>query len=409
MADVSRVDFIITARDQATRVFRDLNRSIGSVQSAFAALGVGLSAGAFVSSIKHVIESADQLDKLSTITGRSTASLSELKTAFHFGQAEIDPFAKGMRDFNRTLVEASDTSSKAGRLFKALGVDVLAGPDKAFRQFVDSFSKLPEGELRAAAAMEVMKKSGASWIPILAEGTKGLDDAAEKTRKFGIVVSSDFARQAKEFNDNLKLMGKARESFQMQIARHSLPALTEITKELANSGEKGHLLWGFMNEGAKLFYATVGRIFPSLEGMTQKAFDDLTRLTRETQGLGTQRVSGKIRYPSGPAAQDPGITPDPEAVRRALALTDQLQKRQIAALQQMEEKKRVLLSLSEEELMLQRVQTGTYKDFDAATVVRLLNMAVEIDWRKRDSEAIERHYGWFRKQTPCWLHRGIPE
>jgi lambda family phage tail tape measure protein len=50
-------------------------------------------------------------------------------------------------------------------------------------------------------------------------------------------------------------------------------------------------------------------------------------------------------------------------------------------MEQMEEKKRTLFDLNEQDLMLLRITTGSYKDFDSDTKVRLLNMALEIDER----------------------------
>jgi hypothetical protein len=68
-------------------------------------------------------------------------------------------------------------------------------------------------------------------------------------------------------------------------------------------------------------------------------------------------------------------------VRKALAETEALYKRQALAIQAMEEKKRSLFDLDEQELMILRITTGSYKDFDSDTKVRLLNMALDIDLR----------------------------
>jgi lambda family phage tail tape measure protein len=371
---------------RATDIFsrgvgRMLNQTLG-LKAALASTFSVAGAGYF---FKGIVDQADALGKLSEKVGITTEKLSELKLAAKLGDLNDESFNRGLRDFNRMLVEASDTSSKASRIFRALGVDIKQGPERAFRDFVDAFSKLPEGELRTAVAMEVLKKSGAEWIPILAQGTKGLDDAAEKARSLGLVVSTDFARQAQEFNENIKLIQSSTLAFGMAITKGALPALSEMAQRIEAANERGQKWKGIFTELRLLMIATGGNMAWTEQQAQQRqqAFDEIRNPPRQT-------VSGKIRNAEAAWGTPGGLpAPDPEAVRRAVAESEALYKRQMLAIQQMEEKKRSLFNLNEQELMLLRITEGSYKDFDVETKVRLLNLALEIDLRAEHNRVLE--------------------
>lgn len=393
-ADVAqlRTDFA-----RATRMAQDFGSRVSSIMR-MAGLSIGsvVSAGAFVALVKRAIDAADEIGKLNQKLGISVERLSELKFAGELANVSFDTFTKGLKGFNLSLVEANNASSKAAKLFKVLGVDVRAGPYEAFRQFAEAFSKLPEGELRAAVATEILKKAGLDLIPVMAGGAKGLDDAAEKARNLGIVMSEDFAKQAAVFNDQMTMLGSRSTKLGIALAKDLLPFLNNVTGALADGALKARFWGAAMEEALKIVAATFKGLselpfMPALSPITEKRFESFFNPPR-------QSVSGKIRGVQTWQQQlAPPPAPDPEAVRRALAESEGLMKRQIAAVQQMEEKKRSLFNLNEEELMLLRVTTGTYKDFDVQTRMRLFGLAIELDERKQLIERIEIEYGAVNK------------
>lgn len=243
------------------------NKAMGVMEAGAQKLA-GVLAAAFSvekirSSIQGAIDQADQLNKLNQKIGVSVERLSELKLAAELSDVSFEAFGKGLRAFNLSLVEAQDSSSKAGQLFKALGVDITAGPDKAFRQFAEAMSKLEDGELKTAAAMEILKKAGAEMIPMLNGGAKGLDDTAEKARKLGLLIGTDFARNAESFNDNMKLLSKGAESMGIALAEKGAGALVTISTNLLDAKMKGDLLSASLLEVARVA-AVVASLMPGI-------------------------------------------------------------------------------------------------------------------------------------------------
>ena len=292
-----------------------MNAAFDKISVGLASVGVGLSVGAFTGFIKGVLDTGDELNKLAQKTGITVERLSELKFAAELGGIDNATLGKGLKEFNKSLVEASDSSSKAAAVFKALGVDITAGPDKAFRQFAESFSRLPEGELRAAAATEVLKKAGFDLIPVLQGGAKGLDEAATQAQKLGIVMSGKLAEQAERFNDNLTRLSKGSTALGISLTGHLLPPLATLTDNIVEATLKGEKWLGVLKEAAKIITATSSLI----PGYIGRAAD--LQAQRLFANNGSRLSVGKIG-----GLDDPKKDPDAEArkkmeeaLRRALA------------------------------------------------------------------------------------------
>jgi lambda family phage tail tape measure protein len=348
------------------------------------AITSALSVGGAVAFTQHVIDLADELGKLHEKTGRSVENLSELKLAYELGGGAADQFSLGLREWNKRLIEATDGSSKTSRVMKALGVDIKAGPTESFRQFADAFARLPE-DMRASVASDLLKKGAEGWVAVLAKGSAGFDAAADKARALGLVISDDFAKQAETFNSNMRLLQQASVGFANVILRDTLPVLTEWSAVMAKAAERGGTLAGVM-QGLRYLNARTGAALSPDDPLFKEKLDRVRTQMVEPGALHSgQLSSGRIKGFNDYVGDLPLATdraaPDPEALRKALAETEALYKRQAAAIQAMEEKKRSLFDLDEQELMILRVTTGSYKDFDSDTKVRLLNMALDIDLR----------------------------
>jgi lambda family phage tail tape measure protein len=367
---------------RAVAIFESgINRMSRTALGFKSALAGSLTVGGLVAFSKSVLDSAAELQQIHEKTGRAVESLSELKLAYELGGGAADQFSLGLREWNKRLIEATDSSSKTARVMRALGVDIKAGPTESFRQFADAFAKLPE-EMRASVASDLLKKGAEGWVAVLAKGSAGFDDAADKARKLGLVISSEFAQQAEQFNSNMKLLEKGSISLANALLTKAAPAFEAISERLVRAAERGEKL----KEIWLILQQINAMSLPESDPLSGKAVSpNETQIQAMMQG---RLTSGKIKG-AAPAREFLGdlplatdrVAPDPEAVRKALAETEALYKRQALAIQAMEEKKRSLFDLDEQELMILRITTGSYKDFDSDTKVRLLNMALDIDLR----------------------------
>jgi hypothetical protein len=202
---------------------------------AAAASAGALAAGAL---IKSSIDSADALSKMSKTLGLSVEKLSALQYAAGLSGIENEALSASLGKLNKNARDAYLGVGAAKDAFDALGITVansagnLRTNDEIFAQIVDKFSKMPNGIEKSAFAMDIFGKSGAALIPLLNEGTQGLGKLTAEADRLGVIVGSETAAAAEQFNDNLDKMKSAVQGLGLKMATEALPALNEFTNTI---------------------------------------------------------------------------------------------------------------------------------------------------------------------------------
>jgi hypothetical protein len=244
-----KVYYELTAIDGASRVFKTVEGSAAALAARYRQLisvaGVAGVGGTLFSMVKSAIDSGDQLVKLSQKTGFAVERLGELKHGAMLSDVSMEQLTIGLREFNKSITEASNPTSKAAKLFRELGVDVKKGPDAALRQFSDAISRMTDASTRATLAGEILGRTvGADMVPWLMKGAAGMDQSAEEARKLGLVMSQKAAVAAEEFNDTLTLLASSSTALGIAIADPTLPALNAMAERMMKIRTEGVTLAG---------------------------------------------------------------------------------------------------------------------------------------------------------------------
>ena len=240
---MARADITLTAVDQTRAAFDSVKRNLGDVErvagslsSTLAGLGAGLSAGALIGFVRSSIDAADNLGKLSQKVGVTVESLSELQYAGKLADVSTEQLGDGLRKLSVNLTEAANGSKEMRAAFGAVGISaaelVSLKPDQALARIAEAFANTEDGASKTALAVKLFGRSGSELIPLLNAGAAGLRTAADEARRFGLIVSSDSARAAETFNDNLTRMTASAQALGVQLANVLLPSLTRFTDEL---------------------------------------------------------------------------------------------------------------------------------------------------------------------------------
>jgi hypothetical protein len=262
------VSFPITAKDEFSSAFTLLKSKVTEAQGNFEKLkGVmqlsvgGLSIVGFGALVQHAMDAADEMGKLSQKTGIAVDQLSKLSYAARLSDVDMETFGKGMKGLNASLVAASDTSSKSAKIFRALGVDVTAGPAKALEQLAARMSTLADGEVKSTLATEIFKKAGQGMIPMLNQGAEGIRKAADEAERLGLVLSEETAKAAEQFNDNVKAIEAGAGSLGRTFVNTYGKGVADATgaiKEALIEGGKLNALWVALGAaGAFIFTDTM--------------------------------------------------------------------------------------------------------------------------------------------------------
>lgn len=230
--------------DQLTKTFK----------RAAAGLSIGTAAFAFERSVKGMIDQADNLNKASQKFGVPVEQLSALKYAADLADVSFEALGKGLGKMSKAMLEGlSNPSGEAAKNFQALGVSItdtngqLRPTEAVFADIADKFSTMQDGAAKTALAIRIFGRSGADLIPLLNAGRSGLKQMTDEAKELGIVISTETARKAEEFNDTLKKVHVSVQAVALRAAEALLPALQQLANAMVTGAKEGSSLQGIIN------------------------------------------------------------------------------------------------------------------------------------------------------------------
>lgn len=268
-----RAQLLITAVDQTRSAFDSIRGNLGKlgdeagrIKGILAGLGVSLSVAGFAVMIKNAIDAADHLNKLSQKIGISVEALSTLRFAAQLSDVSLETLQKGIKGLSQNIVEANTGVGDGAQVFEALGISVknadgsVKSTEVVLLQVADVFANLEDGAVKTALAVKLFGKSGMDMIPFLNQGAAGINQLTTEAERLGLKLTTETARSAEAFNDNLTALKASSSALGISLARDFLPELTNITnamREAADDSGKLKAMWvGLGGIGNLIFNGT---------------------------------------------------------------------------------------------------------------------------------------------------------
>ena len=289
----------------------------GAQFSSFAKkLAIGAAATKFVYDIKGMIDAADQLGKSSQKFGVPVESLSALKYAADLADVSFESLSKGLGKLSKAMFEgAVNPGGDVAKVFKAIGVSVtdangqVRSTEDTFKDIAAKFANMEDGAAKTALAIKIFGKSGADLIPLLNQGRTGIQAMTEEAKKLGIIISTETAAKAEQFNDTLKKINASADATKLAFARDLLPVLQRLADEWLRMVAEGDKSQGMFKNVADTVETDL-RDFKALVtviGFVGEAFKGLWEIV--SSGLDLQKKFAAAK----------GLTEIPEKLRLALA------------------------------------------------------------------------------------------
>jgi len=249
---IERVYKITTDANQAVRELNKLNKSVGNIDTglqkasaalkgAFAGAAVVTAINAITNAIGNSITAMDTLGKTTQKLGVSAQDFTALQHAAEMTDISTEKLSASITKLNKAIADAAGGgTSKGAESLRNLGVSIrdssggLRNTADIFRDVAQAMSEIPDGADKASIAMQLFGKSGADLIPLLNEGSEGLEAFAQQADELGLVISEVDTILADQFNDNLDLLSKQLEGSTNRLVSGLLPALTQLSGEFAN-------------------------------------------------------------------------------------------------------------------------------------------------------------------------------
>lgn len=283
MARQTKTQLVIEGKDDTQGAFNSVNKSLlglnknaikagAALAGAFAVVGAGYVAAL----VKNSLAAADAMTKLASGAGVTTEALSGIGWAASQSGVDLNQLATAMGRLNKGALESTTGAGQYAKTFQSLGISAtdatgkLKSADALLLELADIFERMPNGAEKSAIALQLFGRSGAAMIPFLNAGSSGIKDLTAQAERLGLVIGSDFAAQAEEFNDSLAVLGKVSEGAGNKVAANLIGPLNELTglmRDIAEDGESVNAIAGAMSgilKGLAAAAIIVGASFQSM-------------------------------------------------------------------------------------------------------------------------------------------------
>lgn len=194
-----------------------------------------------ISSIAGVVDEVQdlggRLDDLAQQTGISAEGLQEVGFAAKMSGSDMDTAVTGAKVFGKQLNELAATGK--GPLADGLSAINLSYStvkkslaDKGFLGplglVADKLADMPDGLKKSAIAQKIFGKAGADLIPLLNNGSAGIEKLAARAHELGVVMSNEDVSKLAEFGDTLDEVKLSWQGIKQQAVVALLPALKEM-------------------------------------------------------------------------------------------------------------------------------------------------------------------------------------
>lgn len=212
------------------------------VALAGAATAVGVAVGRTLTAMGDMSDAAQKI-------GVPVEELTKLKYAADLSGVSFETLSAGIVKLSKGMVEmASKGTGPAAEAFKALGISVtnndgtLKTSSEVIAAVAGKLSMMEDGARKTALSSQIFgKAAGPDLIPLLNEGTAGINAMMQEAEDLGLVFDTKTAKAAEAFGDNLSRLGSVWDGLIVQIAAAVAGPLKELTDKFVAIAKDGEL------------------------------------------------------------------------------------------------------------------------------------------------------------------------
>src|SRR5690606_26873310 len=228
----------------------------GFVKDAMKTLAAVAGATGFAALIKQQIDVIDTTGKMAQQLGTTAAELSTLTYAAEVTGACQDDRRLALRRVSRAIDQASAGTGAYGKRLKELGIATqdANGAQRAstdvLKDVANLFKSLPDGAQKTALAYELLGDNGMRLIPMLNDGSEGLEKFQERAPELGLEINDNAVAAAALFNDRLDELKQTSTGMARGFAMDVVPKVNDIITAMQEANrESGLLMAAFVGLG----------------------------------------------------------------------------------------------------------------------------------------------------------------
>lgn len=186
---------------------------------------------------EETIEVGAKMGDLADKTGTSVEEIQELGYAAKIHGLSTEYMSNVLGKLSANLAAAGRGSKEQAAAFQRAGISIKDQEGKirpaadVLGDIADHLKGLSEEE-RPARAMELLGRSGRDLIPLLKDGSEGLEKFRQEARDLGLVMDKETVEAFDKVEKNTKRAGAAFDGLKQQAIITLLPAITELTETM---------------------------------------------------------------------------------------------------------------------------------------------------------------------------------
>lgn len=213
--------------------------SIGLPVAALSGLLTGFGFGAVKKAMDSYAQTGEDIYKGSLRAGLAVEQYQRLKYVFEQSGVEAGAMEMAMGRLNKGIGAAASGKGKdLVGLLQKLRIP-LRGANGELRNaadmlpvIADAFVRNENPVVRARMGFALFGKQWAEVVPLLTEGSKGIDALTARFARLKGVMSADDAKGAKDWGDLMQDLGVVTKGFQNTVAKELVPVLSPVVDDL---------------------------------------------------------------------------------------------------------------------------------------------------------------------------------
>ncbi len=202
-----------------------------AIGTKLAGLGIGLGTG-LIAAAKSFSDAGSMLDDMSQRTGDTVENLSAIGYAARQSGAGLEELEAGFGKMSGTIAGAIAGEKASVDLLSKLGLtaDDLKGklPTEQLQILADKLKGISDNDTKIDLVKSIFGKSGTSLIPLLNEGSEGIDKLMQEAQRLGLVMGSEDAAAAAAMGDAMDKLWDTLGGLVNTIGSALAPALTDV-------------------------------------------------------------------------------------------------------------------------------------------------------------------------------------
>lgn len=200
------------AQQEVTGLQGQMTKAARAISVAFAGMASIDALQAFRQMTREAVNTVGSLGEVAQQLGVTTDALQEFRYVASQTGIEEGEIDKALQRLTRTLGELREPTKQQAAALAKLGLTAkdLVGLDAsaALSVFADAFNKLPDAAARSAVGFDLMGRSFQTLLPLLAEGSKGIQEMIAQAREAGIILTRQEIEQADQAADAIEAIDR---------------------------------------------------------------------------------------------------------------------------------------------------------------------------------------------------------